>query len=92
MSKKKEKKVEVVPEVNTVEVQEVEVVPAPSAPETGRKLENHNLKPRSVSPEVELQNSIKTPTVTLISPHGKEVTVVTSMLAFHLERGFELKE
>lgn len=51
-----------------------------------------NLKPKGKSDNQETQDNMKEDTVTVVREDGKEVLIVTSQLANHLERGFTLKK
>lgn len=54
-------------------------------------LGTYDLTPKRDSDEMEVQKSIKTPTVVVIREDGKEIEIETKNLAMHLERGFKLK-
>ena len=51
-----------------------------------------SLKPKAKSDNQLKQDTMKEETVTVVRDDGKEVLIVTSQLANHLERGFTLKK
>jgi hypothetical protein len=51
-----------------------------------------SLKPKSKSNNQLKQDSMKEKTITVVREDGKEVLIVTSQLANHLDRGFTLKK